>query len=736
MLLPLLLLALVEVVLRLSGYGYPTSFFLPKRIDGEDVLIENDKFGLQFFPASVARGPAPVVMKREKPAGSYRIFLMGESAALGDPRPAYGVGRYLRVLLAERYPGTEFEVVCVAMTAIDSHAVVPLARDCARHEGDLWIIYMGNNEMAGPFGANAVFGPQAPGLAFVRATLMLKATRIGQLLAALDRRLRPGQAGPTSWSGLKMFSTSLLPPLDPRKEAVYANFEQNLRDILRVGLRSGAQVILSTVASNLRDCGPFASIHARNLSGPDRNRWDLLLQEGVSAQAGGRFPEALRAYEAAATLDSRFAELPFRQGQCWLALTNFDAARRSFAEARDDDALPFRADTRLNAIIKDVARRNAGKGVQLLDAEEVLAQAGPDRIPGGETFYEHVHLTFDGNYRLARAFAEQVEPLLPAGVRGNRTAAWASQALCEDRLALTDWNRYGVVESVLQRLTDAPYTNQVNHIARLQALVARLTELRTRLHPRAYMDARTVYEDALKRSPRDHRLYENFGEFLEANGDLEEAGAQWQHVRALLPYHYAAYYQIGRLLARQNRSADAETWFRQSLALRPDLMDAYLELGSVLAAQGKLDAAMDSYAEGRRRWPDEPRFCVRVADVLAKQNRRVEAMASLREAVRLQPAYWEAHYFLGVELAMADRYSDAESEFAAAVRLKPDHVLSRLNLGVALIRQEKVKEAGQQFEAVLRLDPRNEKARRYLETVDVMLRRLGTAPAVTPPPGR
>ena len=67
-------------------------------------------------------------MPAKKPAGAYRIFLFGESAAQGDPDPSFGAGRYLQALLRERYPGMDFEVVCVAMTAINSHAILPIVR--------------------------------------------------------------------------------------------------------------------------------------------------------------------------------------------------------------------------------------------------------------------------------------------------------------------------------------------------------------------------------------------------------------------------------------------------------------------------------------------------------------------------------------------------------------------------------------------------------------------------------
>src|SRR5262249_6240112 len=134
-LLPILFLVLVELILRVAGVGYPTDFFRKIQIANEPYYVENDKFGLRFFPPELARSPSPLVMRAAKKPGSCRVFILGESAALGDPRPAFGVGRYLKILLEERYPGTEFEVVCVAVTAINSHAIVDMARECARHDG-------------------------------------------------------------------------------------------------------------------------------------------------------------------------------------------------------------------------------------------------------------------------------------------------------------------------------------------------------------------------------------------------------------------------------------------------------------------------------------------------------------------------------------------------------------------------------------------------------------------------
>ena len=59
-----------------------------------------------------------------------------------------------------------------------------------------------------------------------------------------------------------MFKDHQLRYDDPNRLRAYENFKQNLNDILRAGQDAGVPVILSTVGSNLKDCAPFASLHA------------------------------------------------------------------------------------------------------------------------------------------------------------------------------------------------------------------------------------------------------------------------------------------------------------------------------------------------------------------------------------------------------------------------------------------------------------------------------------------
>jgi hypothetical protein len=105
----------------------------------------------------MARTPHETIIATPKPDGVYRIFLFGESAA-GDPEPDFGLARMLTVLLEARFPGTRFEVINAAVTAINSHVVRGIGASSLAHELDLWLLYMGNNEVIGPYGAGTVFG--------------------------------------------------------------------------------------------------------------------------------------------------------------------------------------------------------------------------------------------------------------------------------------------------------------------------------------------------------------------------------------------------------------------------------------------------------------------------------------------------------------------------------------------------------------------------------------------------
>lgn len=670
LLVPLLFLGIVEVTLRIAGYGFPAGYFKRVTIQGQDFLVDNDRFGFRFFPPTLARIPAPVVMKAKKPPGTIRVFVFGESAAEGDPRPQFAASRYLEMLFRERFPTTQFEFVNTAITAINSHVILPIAHDCAPQEGDFWIIYMGNNEMIGPFGAATAFGRKTPPLPLVRLGLLLQKIRTGQLLLNLARKAAPQSPAPSSWQGMEMFLQNSIPPNDPRKVRVYDHFERNLEDILAAGSRSGAKVLLSTVAVNLKDCPPFGSVPGTNLS----------------------------------------AETEFHQAQGLLAQSNNVSAREHFQQALDFDTLIFRADSRINGIIRKVGRAFVDREVILCEADTALAKDSPAQLPGRELLYEHVHFNPDGNYRLALSWAESLYSHLPETVRANSRTNWAPQATCEAGLALTDWNRASAIEEMIRRLKLPPFSAQEGNTDRLAYLRAQADATHRRMAATPAEEVRETYLAALKRAPNDFRLHENFAEFLEVTGDLKAATAERKLVCDLIPHYYFPYYLVGRLLREQGQLDEASSFLRSAAALNPYLGRIRMELGIVLARKNRWQEALEELEKARQLSGPDPQLLLYYAEVQGKLGNRPKAIETLRAALVVDPDYWEAHYRLGEHLVMEGRLPDAAAEFKTTLRLNPNYLRAQINLAVALLNLGRVDEAARQFNEILRLDPQNPQA--------------------------
>jgi tetratricopeptide (TPR) repeat protein len=497
---PLIVLGLVEATLRIADVGYQTELLVPCTVQGNPASCYNLFFAAPFFPAGMVQTPRLYAIPANKPARTFRIFVLGESAAMGDPDPAYGFSRYLEVMLRERFPSMKFEVVNTGSVAINSHVVLPIAQQLASQSPDLFIIYSGNNEVVGPYGPGTVLTSSFMSLPAVRSTIFLRSTRLGQLATRLGSQKK-------EWRGMELFLDQQVPANSPLMQRTYENFEQNLRETIAFARRAGARVMVATVATNLRDCAPFASMHRSNLSAEDLHSWSALVQQGSDLEAARSHAEALQAYSSAAAIDDEYAELEFRIARCLRSLGNYKAARAHFLRARDLDTLRFRADSKINDINRSVP--SSFPGVTLLDADALLSEASPDGVIGSDLVYEHVHLTPEGNYLVARAMFSQIaRNLPPEGGRAAESDA-PTEGECERLLALTGYDRSRIAEEMMRRLQKPPFTNQMNHSEQL-------LQLMTKAQPSGESpnDTALQYQWAIGKSPDDRMLRYRYGLFL------------------------------------------------------------------------------------------------------------------------------------------------------------------------------------------------------------------------------
>jgi tetratricopeptide (TPR) repeat protein len=700
LLLPVALLAALEAALRLGGLGEPASFFLPS---GER-YVTNPRFGWRFFPVPLARTPLVLSFPARKPAGTYRVFVFGESAAMGIPDPAFGFSRMLEVLLEERVARVDVEMINTAMTAINSHVVREIARECARHDPDVFLIYMGNNEVVGPFGPGTIFTRGAPPLPLIRARLALQRTRIGHFVERASGLWRAPPAAFAQWRGMEMLTEQQIPADDPRLERTYASFRSNLESILDTAASAGIPALVATVATNLRDSPPFASLQGRDA---DAAGWQYQL--GLAALESGRTGEA----------------------------------SRHLARARDLDLLRFRADSRVNEIIRDVADMRAARDVTLIDAERIFADAagGP---PGDDLFWEHVHLNEAGNILLARAFSDRIVPLMTARVGATPIqppAATSPSALSErvaERLALTDWDRHRMAAAMLQMMRRPPFTRQSGHEARLER---RRREVAAALHrARGTIDAaEAAYRAAIARRPDDLALRTGLAAVLRERGMFGEAAAEWRAAVDRLPHVAEWRSQLAFALADaaaaagppdRAKLAEAERILREVAAEQPELAAAHVNLGTVLERAARADEAMAEYREALRLDPGHDVARLNLAALHAARGAAGDAEAErlYREALQLDPQAAEAHARLARLLERRGDADGAVQEYQRAVALDPDLTWAQNNLGHALEQRGDVEGAVRHYRAAAESDPEYTLAR--LNLADLLLRQGRAVEAV------
>lgn len=675
---PALALLALEGALRAGGYGFTPRLLIKDPQTG--LRVSNPEYGRLYFPRALARRPEPVWLTDPKPADEYRLFILGESAALGQPDPAFGFGRQLEVMLAGTFTNRRVVVVNLAMTAINSHALPGLAAEALEAGADTLVVLAGNNEVVGPFGPGTVFDGTQPSRAAVRAKLWLRGTRVGQLLAALrERKGSPGT--PSSWGGLGMFLDHRVPAEDPRLARTYDSFRANLSDALDQAARRHVPVLLCTVPVNLRDCAPLGDT-----------------ADGPANQA-------------------------FRRGRARLEAGDHAGARTELQRACDLDPLRFRADSAINHIVRALA--GARPGVTLVDAEQAFAAAGP---PGSDLFHEHVHFTFAGDYALATLVANTWAQL------NRHTWPAVSAAAVAQALAYTAGDEVRVRAEMAAMTARPPFTAQRNHAADQARRREELAQARARAQ--ADRPARAArYAEAVQARPDDFRLRLNQARALQELGapaaaqlaawtwvarrmpdDLDpqaqralvraRSGQREQGLRELdqliraQPDALALVKARADLLLEWGRFADAETGYRDLLRREPDRPGVRMNLGVACMRLGRLDEAERHYRAALNEGRDVA-LLMNLGTLLLKQHRYAEALPVLEEARTAGGEEPSLFNNLGVAQLALGEFEAATEQFAAALARHPQHPNAARLRGESLIRSGRVKDGLAQLRTVL-----------------------------------
>lgn len=615
---PLFLFGGLELGLRLAGYGQPFDFFIPTAEPG--IFRTNPHFTDVFFPASFGLKPVNFKLPLEKPPDELRVFVIGESAAMGVPEPGFGLAPQLQAQLRAAWPGRSLRVYNLGITAINSHAIEAIARQAVKFHPDLLVVYMGNNEVIGPYGPSSVATGKMLPRSLIHLSLRVRRLRLGQLLGAVLQKFRPSSVSFKDWRGMEMFASKVLPADDPRLDEVYGNFAANLDEILGAARAADVKVVLSTVAVNVRDCAPFVSRHAASLTPAQLATFDQAMTRGD--------------YAGALAIDPQFAETHFRLARALESQGELEPARRECLAALQWDALRFRADARLNQIIRTAARSRPGS-VALVDAATAMGADATSQAPpaGGEFFFEHVHLTWQGNYVLARLLAEGV-----AGMIGGAQAAWLSPQDSAAALGYTAYGHSGQARE-MEQLTGRPPFTQQSSFARMRIrLAAEIAASDASLAaPGALRAVATAVAEARRRDPTNLFLWSHESVILAQLGETEKALELNTLLAGMEPASPELAAQRGFFLERLGRKSEAESVLLESAASFPYYFQTYSLLAQLWSACRQWSRAADYFSHLVQLMPDSLAARHTYAQMLAESGDWTSAESQWRLALRLTP---------------------------------------------------------------------------------------------------
>jgi lysophospholipase L1-like esterase len=374
--LPFLCLIALEAGLQVFHYGTDLSVFVEGPSGYSDFFQCNPDIALRYFtPGSVIPNPPQQLFRKNKPTGVYRIFVLGESSVIGYPYVANAsFPKVLERMLEETFPDKQFEVVSVAMSAINSYALVDQIDEVLKQSPDALLIYTGHNEYYGALGVGSVqtLG-KIPWL--IRTSLRLQTFKSFILLRNFLDWTKTGIVSLLHPKDKKTGAITLMESVVAEQTIPYGGslyeagkkqFEENMDIILRKASAHGTTVFLSELVSNLSGQKPFISVDAAEGSAQS-----LFAAAQASEQKG-----------------------------------DFDTARRLYIKAKDYDALRFRAPEEFNSIIHALGKKYSFPVVPMT---EYFAKNSPNGIYGNNLFLEHLHPNHSGYHLMATAFYETMK---------------------------------------------------------------------------------------------------------------------------------------------------------------------------------------------------------------------------------------------------------------------------------------------------------------------------------------
>lgn len=446
LLVPVVALGLLEGALRVAGFGgYPATFRAVGTLENGSTLVFTDPAGpVSYFFSERSEGMAldPVAFEMPKPAGTFRVMWVGESAAKGIPQPRpLRAASFLESMLADVWPERRVEVLNVGVPGIAAYPVLGIMTESLGYEPDLVVVYLGNNEY---YGAQGVASLHSAGRSpvMIRLSRAVRATGIGQ---ALGRLLHGGPARAPGALIEAMVGQDYIGPDDPARGAARRNLEVFVGEMIDRCRARGVPIIVCTPPGNESGMAPLGEADLSGLGDLQRGEAERLMaitDEAVEADPVGAEASMRRVLE----LYPLHARALFWLGRSLVVQGRASEAAEAFRGAMDLDPMPWRPPS---SSVEGIRRAAAARGAVVADFEVAFRGASAIGAPGWDLLDDHVHPSLRGQALAARTVVEAMTRLGgSAAPDAGAVASLPDWTVYAERLGANIYDAYGVAHAM------------------------------------------------------------------------------------------------------------------------------------------------------------------------------------------------------------------------------------------------------------------------------------------------